>query len=388
MEWVRLGDIAEVTSGKNAPKENEFNLEGHPFIRAGHLDSLIEGLNENKLPLISNDTAKKKKYKLYDPTTIIFAKSGMSILKDRVYTLKNPSYIVNHLAAIELKNNNINNDFIKYQLRYIKPSSLIKGESYPSISLSDIKNLKLFLPTIEKQNKIVNTLNELKKIIEIRKEQIQAYDNLIERLFNNIMTFENEVILKKLIEVNPSKSEVKKLEDNLLVSFVPMEDVSETGKLSLNHEKKIKDVYKGFTYFRDNDVVVAKITPCFENGKGALMKGLKNGIGFGTTEFHVLRINDLKKVNPIWLFYLTKSKRFRLYGELQMTGSAGQKRISKSFIENFKSNLPPIELQNKFADHVIKIEEEKKKLNSSLAELESLFNALMQDAFSGNLFED
>lgn len=388
MEWVRLGDIAEVTSGKNAPKENEFNLEGHPFIRAGHLDSLIEGLNENKLPLISNDIAKKKKYKLYDPTTIIFAKSGMSILKDRVYTLKNPSYIVNHLAAIELKNNNINNDFIKYQLRYIKPSSLIKGESYPSISLSDIKNLKLFLPTIEKQNKIVNTLNELKKITEIRKEQIQAYDNLIERLFNNIMTFENEVILKKLIEVNPSKSEIKKLEDNLLVSFVPMEDVSETGKLSLNHEKKIEDVYKGFTYFRDNDVVVAKITPCFENGKGALMKGLKNGIGFGTTEFHVLRINDLKKVNPTWLFYLTKSKRFRLYGELQMTGSAGQKRISKSFIENFKSNLPPIELQNKFAEYVIKIEEEKKKLNSSLKELEDLFDALMQDAFSGNLFKD
>lgn len=167
-----------------------------------------------------------------------------------------------------------------------------------------------------------------------------------------------------------------------------MGDVSEKGELTLNEEREIEEVYKGFTYFKDDDVVVVKITPCFENGKGALMQDLKNGVGFGTTEFHVLRSKDTDTLNPVWLHQLTRSKRFRLYGEMQMTGSAGQKRIPKLFIENYRIILPPISLQNQFADYVQAIEEQKSKLQTSLDELQTLFDALMQDAFSGNLLKE
>src|SRR5690242_5513271 len=90
-------------------------------------------------------------------------------------------------------------------------------------------------------------------------------------------------------EVNPNKSKIAQLDAETEVSFLPMELIGEDGSLDLGETRKLNQVLQGFTYFRDHDVVVAKITPCFENGKGALMLGLRNGIGFGTTELHVLR---------------------------------------------------------------------------------------------------
>jgi type I restriction enzyme S subunit len=95
--------------------------------------------------------------------------------------------------------------------------------------------------------------------------------------------------LRFVAELNPSKSEVRELDKETMVSFLPMETISEDGFLNLDREKAIREVETGYTYFRDGDVVVAKITPCFENGKGALMRGLLNGIGFGTTELIVAR---------------------------------------------------------------------------------------------------
>ena len=106
----------------------------------------------------------------------------------------------------------------------------------------------------------------------------------------------------------PSKSEIRGLADNLPVSFLPMEKVSEQGGLDLELTRPISVVWQGFTYFKDGDVLVAKITPCFENGKGALADGLENGIGFGTTELHVLR--PLPVAEPRFLELLTRQYSF------------------------------------------------------------------------------
>ena len=95
--------------------------------------------------------------------------------------------------------------------------------------------------------------------------------------------------LRFATELNPSKSEVSHLDRETAVSFLPMEAVGDDGTLNLEKEKPIGEVESGYTYFRNGDVTVAKITPCFENGKGALMSGLVNGIGFGTTELIVAR---------------------------------------------------------------------------------------------------
>lgn len=127
------------------------------------------------------------------------------------------------------------------------------------------------------------------------------------------------------------------------VSFVPMEGVGEYGGLSLDKEKTLDDIGDGYTYFADGDVVIAKITPCFENGKGALAAGLTNGAAFGTTELHVVRAGP--NLDRCFLFYLTISPGFRDLGEAHMYGAGGQKRVPEAFIKDFRTPLPPLDEQ-------------------------------------------
>ena len=146
--------------------------------------------------------------------------------------------------------------------------------------------------------------------------------------------------------LNPVKSELK-LELEAEVSFVPMEAVGELGGLRLDEQRSIDDVYDGYTYFCDGDVVIAKITPCFENGKGALATGLTNGIGFGTTELHVTRPSDT--LDPAFLFYLSIAHDFRCLGASEMLGAGGQKRVPERFIKDWMAVLPPLETQRRIA---------------------------------------
>ena len=183
--------------------------------------------------------------------------------------------------------------------------------------------------------------------------------------------------LKDFIDLNPNKKEIQDYVGE--VSFIPMASISEDGKIDLSDSRNINEVNKGFTYFRDGDVIVAKITPCFENGKGAPISCLTNGIGFGSTEFHVLRPNDL--VNTMWLYFVTMLPQFRLEGKRKMTGSAGQRRVPKDFINNFGLNIPPLALQNQFADFVAEVDKSQLAIKKSLEELETLKKSLMQAYF-------
>lgn len=117
--------------------------------------------------------------------------------------------------------------------------------------------------------------------------------------------------------LNPSKQEAKELGEQETVSFLPMEAIGEDGSLQLGQEKEVGECLSGYTYFRDGDVCIAKITPCFENGKGAILNGLKSGIGFGTTELIVARPNE-GMVTPEFLHYLFVSQVFRTLGESEM----------------------------------------------------------------------
>ncbi len=149
--------------------------------------------------------------------------------------------------------------------------------------------------------------------------------------------------LRHLVKLNPSKQEIRHYSSDANVTFLPMESVSETGEISNALEKTISDVYSGYTYFREGDVILAKITPCFENGKAAVAHSLVNKIGFGSTEFHVLRPND--KLDVRFLFYIIKSDPFLKNGEANMVGAAGQKRVPESFLSDFKIAIPNIEEQ-------------------------------------------
>ena len=146
--------------------------------------------------------------------------------------------------------------------------------------------------------------------------------------------------------LNPRRPNIA-LCDTDKVSFIPMPAVSEDGYLVDMTDEEYGKVKKSFTYFENNDVLFAKITPCMENGKGAIVHGLTNGIGMGSTEFHVLRpINGIS--SPYWLLALTRMPIFRERAAKNMSGTGGQKRVSASYLDHFMVGLPAIEEQRRF----------------------------------------
>ena len=179
--------------------------------------------------------------------------------------------------------------------------------------------------------------------------------------------------LKYAVTPNPTAAEVRNLCRSLEVSFVPMEAVGEYGGLELTAIKPLAEVYSGYTYFREGDIVIAKITPCFENGKGALATGLVNGIAFGTTELHVLRVGEA--VVPGFLFYVSLSDAFRKLGEAEMYGAGGQKRVPDSFIKNLKHPLPPFPEQCAIATF---LDRETTKIDALVAKKERLIELLQE----------
>ena len=179
------------------------------------------------------------------------------------------------------------------------------------------------------------------------------------------------VSLGEFCSLNPQKSELNNISDDTEVSFLPMSSVSENGELTLSERKQYGEVKSGFSYFADGDVLFAKITPCMENGKGAVAKGLCNNIGFGSTEFHVLRVKT-SVCNPYWLYELLSLRQFRKIAEQNMTGSAGQKRVPAKFLQNFKLSLPPIKLQNEYVSISQQIDKSKFLLQKILEKLELL----------------
>ena len=146
------------------------------------------------------------------------------------------------------------------------------------------------------------------------------------------------VPIAAVAEVNPRTPERVTSDKDLVVDFVPMSRLSEHGYVETNGSRPLLEVSKGYTYFENGDVIVAKITPCMENGKAAFVQGLPTGIAFGSTEFHVLRPRP--DIDGRYLFYMVWNPFFRREAEGNMTGSAGQKRVPTKFFDRFEIPLP------------------------------------------------
>ncbi len=223
------------------------------------------------------------------------------------------------------------------------------------------------------QKSIVQSLNTIKRLIHQKEDELAKLDNLIKARFVEMFGTPGAdpfcygvKELGECCELNPKKAKDKRLKPDIEVSFIPMPSVSEKGDIDPTDIRPYEEVKKGFTYFAENDVLFAKITPCMENGKGAVAKGLKNEIGFGSTEFHVLRPIDGIS-NPYWIYVLTSFKSFRKDAEANMTGSAGQRRTPVSFLDGYKVALPPITLQEQFSAFYKQVDKSKFALSNELA---------------------
>lgn len=267
-------------------------------------------------------------------------------------------------------------------------NSQARGATIKGIKIDVLSELELPEIPMEEQQHISQIIDKIKAIIVIRQQQLQKLDELVKARFVELFGMPGTddfgwglVPLGSTCNINPKKSYDSRLVSGVEVSFVPMPAVTERGGIDTTSIKEYDEVKTGFTYFAENDVLFAKITPCMENGKGAVARGLHNGIGFGSTEFHVLRPIS-GKTNPYWIYTLTTFSQFRIDAANNMTGSAGQRRVPVSFLENYQVSLPPFTLQEQFAAFVTQTDKSKAVIQKALDKAQLLFDSLMQRYFS------
>ena len=195
------------------------------------------------------------------------------------------------------------------------------------------------------------------------------------------------VTLGQIIEINPPKPKPN-ISDEELCSFVPMSAVSEiSGAIHAIEEQPFQKVKNGYTGFQEQDVLLAKITPCMENGKAAIAKNLKNGFGYGSTEFFVLRCSH--SILNQYIYYVVRSRSFRDDAKPNMTGSVGQKRVPKHFLSNYHVPLPPLPEQRRIAAKLDTLLGKLREARTLIDEARESFAlrraAILHQAFSGKL---
>lgn len=220
-----------------------------------------------------------------------------------------------------------------------------------STRYSGMKRITLALPSLAEQSKIVKFLDretvEMEKLSKKQKRLVELLGEKRQAIITHAVSAPVGVsTLSKLryqATLNPPVPPALKAQQDAQRAFLPMNAVGERGEIDLSLTRAVGEVLGGYSYFQDGDVSFAKVTPCFENGKGAVFRGLRSGEGFGTTELTVLRCRP--SLIPDYLYLLTQSDLFRKNGVAAMTGAGGLKRVPDEFVRNFEFYLPDLETQ-------------------------------------------
>ena len=207
---------------------------------------------------------------------------------------------------------------------------------------------------------------EKKKFFYVRASQVSG-GRLDAPFYSHKLSLEtlkfDMVRLSDHVLINPKTS----FPVNLKVSFVPMEAVNRNGYMETLQDETSNNS-KGYTSFKEKDLIWAKITPCMENGKSAIAQNLLNGLGFGSTEFHVFRVNS-PKILIDYLFELFRTKHFREIARKQFGGSSGHQRVPPSFFKNLLIPFPPLAVQTEIAEHIRMIRAQAKQLKQEAKEI-------------------
>ncbi|MDR8025687.1 restriction endonuclease subunit S [Burkholderia cenocepacia] len=388
MKRTPLSQLASVSAGQGAPKDSEFSESGIPFVRAGSLEALLSGKKESDLELVSAETAKLRKLKTYPKGTILFAKSGMSATKDRVYVLQNPAHVVSHLATL-IPKDGAHVDYLRLALKRFPPSSLIKDPAYPTIGLGEIENFEIPVPEeFDNQIRIAHLLSKVEGLIAQRKQHLQHLDDLLKSVFLEIFgdPVRNEkgwdkpalTAFGKISTGNtPPRSESANY-DGDFIEWIKTDNITgdavcitpSAEHLSEIGARKARTVTSGA-------LLVACIAGSVESiGRAALTDR--------TVSFNqqINAIQPGKDVNPLYLYGLFKLSR----SYIQSHATKGMKKIlTKGDFEKITMIKPSFEIQNQFAVIFEKVESIKSRYKQSLTDLETLYGALSQQAFKGEL---
>lgn len=276
------------------------------------------------------------------------------------------------------------------------------------INMNYVRGYPAPLPPLTEQQRIVDKIESLFAKLDEARDRLQkvldGYEArraaILHEAFSGKWTGDSgagemnvprgwrKVKLSDVCTINPKKLDTTSLEDNLEVSFIPMASVDETfGEVTKPEVRNLGKVKKGFTNFREGDVVFAKITPCMENGKSAVIGPLVNNIGYGTTEFYVLRCHPA--LYNRFLYHLVRSIKFRSEAKAQMTGAVGQQRVPKNFMSDYEILLPPLDEQIqivRMVDTFFKKEYEVQKIfQNTIEQIDLMKKSILARAFRGEL---
>lgn len=236
--------------------------------------------------------------------------------------------------------------YLNYSMKFREEIKLLtQGANINNIS-STINSIEIPLPPIDVQERIITELDGYQQVVNGARLVLSNYRP---KLSCSTATYKT---LDEIATFRPSKDEIKALPADTDVSFVPMASLNTfDASFEAVETRKLTDVSSGFTYFRNNDILLAKITPCFENGKAGIAHNLKNGIGFGSTEYIVIRADE-SVVYPEWIFYYINTREFIDEGKPFMTGTAGQQRIDINYVKQYQIPVPSLEEQKMLLDEI------------------------------------
>ncbi len=412
--WCKIAFISNFERGITFPasaKEHEATKTNIPCLRTTNIQ---DELKIEDLLYIDKSYMKNNEEKYVRSDDIIMSSANSKELVGKVsyvYGIPFPMTFGGFILIIRAKK--INSRYLFYYLRLNFLCGKFMGESTQTTNIANInttklKNLGLPLPPITEQQRIVDRIECLFSKLDEAKEKVQAVVDgfelrksaILHKAFTGELTNQwrqvhnigldswEYVELGNICKVNPKKIDTTDLSDDLEVSFFPMSALSEIyGEITEPQTRQLKEVRTGYTNFSEGDVVFAKITPCMENGKSAVIGKLVNDIGFGTTEFYVLRCGP--KLYNFYLYHLLRDKHFRDEAKAVMTGAVGQQRVPKSFLEKYILHLPSVPEQKEIAQRLDEMFAREIKISgiaeSVLTQIDYIKKSILSRAFRGEL---
>ena len=372
---VMLKNIATIAAGQGAPQGDENYCDnGTPFVKAGNLAELLEGRAITEIQKVSDEVAKLHKLKLYKKGSVLFAKSGMSCLKGYVYVLPQDAYVVSHLACVT-PHEDIS-DYLGYYFQYNRPNKLVKDEAYPSISLNDIGELQIDIKSQSERKNIVRNLRAVEQLIKLQKLQLQEFETLIKSRFvelfglpvSNTKGWKTEL----MSEVAPTVNYSGKFDDEVWLLNLDMVE-AQTGKILDYLIVSEEEVGNSTCTFDTSNVLYSKLRPYLNKVV------IPDRCGYATSE--LVPLQPIKsKINREYLAFMLRSDEFVAMINEKVAG-AKMPRVSMGDFRKFDVPIPPMELQNQFADFVQQVDKLKFEVQKSLDETQTLMDSLMQQYF-------
>ena len=391
--YKKLGDVAKVAAGQGAPQgESSYSIMGTPFVKAGNLEELVNGGSIYSIQKVNEDVVSKNRLKKYSAGSILFAKSGMSCMKGWVYMLPIDCYVVSHLAIVSAYD--INPHFLSIYFRHNKPNTLVKDAAYPSISLKDIENMHVPVPTRKEQEAIVAELDEINEAIAELRQQIADLDTLAQStfydMFGDPVTNEKGWEVKTLKELSdkisngntPKGGSQVYVEEGIL--FLRSQNVWKN-RLELDDVAYLDDethAKMSDSSLKHNDILITKTgrvnTENSSLGRAALFTGEDDSANING-HVYLVRLKD--GVLHKFILYILISESFRELIRRVCVGGIDKRQLNKNHIEDFPIIYPPLGLQQEFVEKFKAIEEAKAELNAQIAEMQTLLASRMDYYF-------